>query len=86
LRGYLAFEENVAGPRPGVLVFHEGLELGDFAMTRARMLAELGHVALAADMFGDHRQANNLQEADRRAWASMRNLLDEAFRGDVVSG
>jgi dienelactone hydrolase len=46
-----------------VLVFHEGLGLGEFAMARARMLAELGYVALAADMFGDRRQARDLQEA-----------------------
>jgi dienelactone hydrolase len=63
LRGYLAFGETAtAGRRPGVLVFHEGLGLGDFAMTRARRLAELGYVAFAADMFGDRRQARNLQE------------------------
>lgn len=62
LRGYLAFDETGGGQRPGVLVFHEGLGLGDFAMTRARRLAELGYVALAADMFGDRRQARNLQE------------------------
>ena len=61
LRGYLAFHES-AEPKPGVLVFHEGLGLGDFAMERARRLAALGYVALAADMFGDRRQARNLQE------------------------
>src|SRR6185295_5481496 len=31
-------------------------------MDRARRLAGLGYVALAADMFGDRRQASNLQE------------------------
>jgi dienelactone hydrolase len=62
LRGYLAFDEKPARRRPGVLVFHEGLGLGDFVMARARRLAELGYVALAADMFGDRRQARNLQE------------------------
>jgi dienelactone hydrolase len=62
LRGYLAFDEKGEGRRPGVLVFHEGLGLGDFAMVRARMLAEMGYVAFAADMFGDRRQARNLQE------------------------
>jgi dienelactone hydrolase len=61
LRGYLAWNES-AEPRPGVLVFHEGLGLGDFAMERARRLTELGYVALAADMFGERRQARNLQE------------------------
>ena len=62
MRGYLALDEAKGARRPGVLVFHEGLGLGEFAMARARMLAELGYVALAADMFGDRRQARNLQE------------------------
>jgi len=61
LRGYLACEDG-ASPRPGVLVFHEGLGLGDFAMAKARQLASLGYVAFAADMFGERRQAKNLQE------------------------
>src|SRR3954452_5445512 len=61
LRGYLACNE-CAERRPGVLLFHEGLGLGDFVMERARRLASLGYVAFAADMFGDRRQARNLQE------------------------
>jgi dienelactone hydrolase len=61
LRGFLAFNE-AAGPRPGVLVFHEGVGLEDFAMEKARQLASLGYVAFAADMFGDRQQARNLQE------------------------
>src|SRR3982074_1117064 len=72
LRGYLAFDEKAAGRRPGVLVFHDGLGLGDFAMARARMLAELGYVALAADMFGERQQARNLQEGAKPA-ADLRN-------------
>jgi dienelactone hydrolase len=39
LRGFLAFNE-ADGRRPGVLVFHEGLGLGDFAMEKARQLAD----------------------------------------------
>lgn len=62
LRGYLVFEATDAARRPGVLVFHEGPGLGEFAMARARRLAELGYVALAADMYGDRRQGRNLQE------------------------
>lgn len=62
LLGYLAADDTAAAKRPGVLVFHEGLGLGDFAMERARRLAGLGYVAFAADMFGDRRQATNLQE------------------------
>src|ERR1700732_3973580 len=62
LRGYLAFDETISAPRPGVLVFHEGLGLGDFEMARARMLADLGYVALAADMYGDRRRSRNRKE------------------------
>ena len=65
MRGYLAFDESQPGPRPGVLVFHEGLGLGDFVMARARMLAELGYFAFAADMFGNRRNARNLTEVAR---------------------
>src|ERR1700730_18932549 len=61
LRGYLAFDEKAAGRRPGVLVFHEGLGLGDFAMARARMLGGLGYVAFAADIFGEGRPARKLE-------------------------
>ena len=63
LRGFLAYDETARERRPGVLVVHEGLGLNDHAMERARMIAGLGYVALAADMFGDRRQASDLQEA-----------------------
>jgi hypothetical protein len=33
--------ETATARRPGVLVFHEGLGLGEFAMARALMLAGL---------------------------------------------
>ena len=63
LRGLLAYDETIAGKRPGILVFHEAWGLGDHAMERARMLAKLGYVALAADMYGDRRQASDLPAA-----------------------
>jgi dienelactone hydrolase len=63
LRGLLACDETVEGKRPGILVVHEAWGLGDHAMDRARMLAELGYVALAADMYGDRRMAGDLPAA-----------------------
>ena len=39
----------------GVLVVHEAPGLGDNARRRTRMLAELGYVALAADLYGGGR-------------------------------
>ncbi len=61
-RGYVAYDETAGGKRPGVLVFHEGLGLGEHIMERARRVASLGYVVLAADMFGDRRQARDLED------------------------
>jgi dienelactone hydrolase len=50
-RGVLAVPDG-AGPFPGVLAVHEAWGLGAQVQRRVRMLAELGYVALAADIFG----------------------------------
>src|SRR4030088_1303254 len=63
LRGFLAYDETARDRRPGVLVVHEGLGLNDHAMERARMIAGLGYVALAADMLRERQQHSDLQEA-----------------------
>src|SRR3954464_13108438 len=38
---------------PGILVCHQGMGLTEHARERARMLAELGYVAFALDMYGE---------------------------------
>lgn len=43
------------GKRPGVVIVHEAWGLGDQVKRRAKMLADLGYVALAADIFGDRK-------------------------------
>jgi dienelactone hydrolase len=62
LRGAVAYDDAASGRRPGVLVFHEGLGLGEHILERTRRIAKLGYVALAADMFGDRRQARDLED------------------------
>jgi dienelactone hydrolase len=62
-RGFLAYDETKTGRRPGVLVVHEAFGLGKHAMDRAKMLAGLGYVAFAADMFGDRMQVSELPKA-----------------------
>ena len=52
LMGYLVWEDAFSGKRPGVLVVHEWWGLNDYAKQRAEMLARLGYVAFAADMYG----------------------------------
>jgi dienelactone hydrolase len=51
--GYLADEDTRGASRPGVLVCHQGGGLTEHAKERARMLAELGYVAFALDMYGE---------------------------------
>ena len=67
LQGYLAYDSALKGSRPGVLVVHEWWGLNDYAKMRARQLAEMGYVALAADMYGDGWVTQDPQEAARRA-------------------
>ncbi len=52
LAGHLYWDDRFQGKRPGVLVIHEWWGLDDYAKKRAAMLAELGFVAFAADMYG----------------------------------
>src|SRR5580658_4503465 len=62
MRGYLAYDETKTGKRPGVLVAHDVFGLGEDPKRRARMLAELGYVALAIDVYGDGKQPKDIQE------------------------
>jgi dienelactone hydrolase len=63
MKGYLAYDENIKGQRPGVLVVHEWWGLNDYARMRARMLAELGYTALALDMYGNDKVAAHPADA-----------------------
>ena len=65
LASYVAWDAAQRGPRPGIVVFGEWWGLNDYQKRRARQLAELGHVVLAADMFGDGRIAADADEASR---------------------
>ena len=63
LRGYLFFDDRFKGPRPGILVAHEWWGLNDYARKRARMLAELGYVAFAMDMYGQDKVTEHADTA-----------------------
>ena len=69
LRGYLAYDEQKTGKRPGVLVMPEAFGLGPHAKQSAERLAALGYVALAGDPYGDGLVLNDLQEAVKLASA-----------------
>lgn len=65
LKGYIAYDENQKGPRPGVLVVHEWWGHNEYTRDRARQLAELGYTAFAVDMYGDGKQAAHPEDANK---------------------
>jgi dienelactone hydrolase len=74
LKGYIAFDDKFTGKRPGILVVHEWWGHNEYARKRADMLAELGYVALAVDMYGDGKQANHPDDAGKFAGEVMKNM------------
>jgi len=66
LTGHLYWDDAKTGKRPGVVVYHEWWGLNDYAKKRAHMLAELGYVAFAADMYGDNKVTESPDQA--RQW------------------
>lgn len=65
LKGYVAYDDSFKGKRPAVLVVHEWWGHNAYARKRAEMLAGLGYVALAVDMYGDGKQAHHPEEAQK---------------------
>ncbi len=63
LRGYLAYDESIKGPRPAVIVAHEWWGLNDYVKMRANELASLGYVAFAADVYGKGVRPKSTAEA-----------------------
>jgi len=74
LKGFLVYDKNIEGKRPGVLVVHEWWGHNDYARNRARMLAELGYTALALDMYGDGKTADHPENAQKFAGAIFSNV------------
>ncbi len=52
LQGVVVYDDSIKGPRPGVIVVHDWKGLSDYTQKRADMLARLGYVAFAADIYG----------------------------------
>src|SRR5438132_5793946 len=76
LKGFVAWDDAVKGKRPGVLVVHEWWGLNDHAKERADMLAKLGYVALACDMYGDGKTAAHPDDARKMSGEVRKNVAD----------
>lgn len=80
LQGYLAYKKD-AEQRPAVLVVHEWWGHNKYARERAKMLAKLGYVAFALDMYGEGKVADHPDDAKKFMQEAMRDqaMLKERF-------
>ncbi len=74
MHGYLAYKANQVGERPGVLIVHEWWGHNDYVRKRAHMLAGMGYTALAVDMYGDGKQTNHPEDAQKFMMEVMNNM------------
>ena len=70
---YVVFDENKTGTRPVVLVIHEWWGLNDYTKSRAKQLAEMGYLAMAVDMYGNGKTADNPKDAGAMAMPFSQN-------------
>ena len=67
LEGFLAYDDSIKGPRPGVLIVHQWKGLTDYEKKRADMLAQLGYTAFALDIYGKGVRPKENQDAAAEA-------------------
>ena len=84
LKGEIYYDDAMDGKRPGVLVVHEWWGLNDYAKKRAEMLAEMGYVAFAADMYGDNKVTTHAKDAG--AWKNQITSNVEAWQNRANLG
>jgi len=85
LEGFLTYDGSIVGPRPAVLVVHDWMGLNEYAKRRARELAGMGYIALAADIYGKGIRAKNQNEAAKLAgkYKADRALLRKRARAGL---
>lgn len=69
LKGYVSYDAAKKGKRPAIVVIHEWWGSNAYVRKRADMLAALGYIAIALDMYGDGKQGNDPKEAGTLAGA-----------------
>src|SRR4051812_35153538 len=67
LEGFVAYDNSVRNSRPGVLIVHQWKGLGDYEKMRAEMLAKMGYVAFACDIYGKGIRPQSMQDAGAQA-------------------
>lgn len=74
MKGYFATKVKEGNKVPGVLVIHEWWGHNSYARKRADMIADLGYVALAIDMYGEGKTADHPDDAGKFAGMVFQNI------------
>ena len=79
LEGFIVYDDEVSGLRPGVVIIHQFMGVTDYEKMRAEQLAGLGYVAFVADIYGKGVRPKNFEEAGAQAghYRKDRQLLRE---------
>ncbi len=82
LEGYVAWDDAGAAKKPGVVVVHDWMGLSAETKRRADMLAGLGYVAFAADIYGKGVRPTDMKSAGAEAtkWKGDRAKLRRRVR------
>jgi dienelactone hydrolase len=84
LEGFMVYDFNVKGKRPGVLVVHEWWGHNEYARKRAQMLAELGYTAFALDMYGQGKLAKHPEDAAKFSSEVRANMKEASARFEAA--
>ncbi len=75
LHGYLTSADQTLAPKPAVIVIHDWSGRNDFACQKADLIANLGYIGFAADMYG----LGRIGETTEAKLAFMQPLIQNRF-------
>ncbi|CEG55874.1 dienelactone hydrolase family protein [Legionella fallonii] len=90
LHGFIAYDDEHKHPRPAVIVAHDWSGRNEFACQKATLLAKMGYVGFALDMYGHGRVGSTIEEkeelmaplADNREM--LRDRINAAFNALIT--
>jgi len=82
MEAYMAWDDSASDPRPGVLISHAWGGRSAFEEGKAEMLAELGYVGFALDLYGKGKRGSSKEEnaALMQPFVEDRSLLQRRMK------
>ena len=74
LQGYLAHTTKGPKKKPAVIIVHDWDGIGEYEKKRAKMVAELGYVAFAADIYGKDVRPKSMEESATLSGSYKKNI------------